>query len=435
MKHIRFMLLLLVIGMLNVAVSPLLSQSLRQTIGIALKENPQVRAQQEILQQYLLEKKSVFRSTLPKLDFDASYRHVTEVPEIEFPAGGPFPGGSVQIGALDTYETGISLNYVLFSGFAQTSQLRMKETEAAVAREKLQQTEKETAFRTISAYRAVQLQAININILQSAQKRAGLQLKRVRNLTRQGMALALDTLSLALAKLDFEQQIISARAELETAADRLADVVGRGIAVAGFQQPLPSADDLNFNRQGISELRLIDLQKDIMQSGRGMVKAGLYPKIAAYASYKFGRPGLDIIQNEWMQYGVWGVGVSWNLFSWGTDRLKIEAREAGIRSINWQESSLNSRFETRYKNARRELQSLREQQKVLAAALDLARQKMAIVESQYNQGMASATDYNNANLELSEAELKFKAHQLRVSLKLSEVEYVSGKPIKAWSIE
>jgi outer membrane protein TolC len=70
----------------------------------------------------------------------------------------------------------------------------------------------------------------------------------------------------------------------------------------------------------------------------------------------------------------------------------------------------------------------------LKRALRLARRKMNIIKSQYEQGMSSATDFNTANLDLTEARLNVQRWRLRLALKLNELEFISGKPISAWSI-
>lgn len=70
----------------------------------------------------------------------------------------------------------------------------------------------------------------------------------------------------------------------------------------------------------------------------------------------------------------------------------------------------------------------------MQTALSVAQQKMKIVQSRYQQGMASATDFNEANLQLTESELNLKRHYLLMVLKLNEIDYLSGKPLNQWSI-
>ena len=72
---------------------------------------------------------------------------------------------------------------------------------------------------------------------------------------------------------------------------------------------------------------------------------------------------------------------------------------------------------------------------MLAASLELARARMAIVSSQQAQGMASSTDFNDANLRLTQAELQYRSQLLSLRLKANLLEAMSGQPIGQWSIE
>jgi hypothetical protein len=60
---------------------------------------------------------------------------------------------------------------------------------------------------------------------------------------------------------------------------------------------------------------------------------------------------------------------------------------------------------------------------------------MKIIESQFQQGMVSVTDFNDTNLELTEAELNHKQHLIRMALKVNEIDYISAKPISEWRVE
>ena len=59
---------------------------------------------------------------------------------------------------------------------------------------------------------------------------------------------------------------------------------------------------------------------------------------------------------------------------------------------------------------------------------------MKIVKLQYEQGVATVTDFNFANLDLTEVQLERSGLLLQIALKFNEIEYKSGKPISEWSL-
>jgi hypothetical protein len=60
---------------------------------------------------------------------------------------------------------------------------------------------------------------------------------------------------------------------------------------------------------------------------------------------------------------------------------------------------------------------------------------MEITQSRYNEGMSSVTEFNDANLELTDAEINLQRQSIFLAIKVSEIDFLSGKSINQWSIE
>jgi len=394
------------------------SQSLKEAIGIALASNPDMASVKEQVREARLDAKSTYRSTLPQFDFDASYRHVTDRAELNLQIGGPFPARQIHLGVFDTYETGLTANYVLFSGFAQKNLVQLKNQTVKLNNQQMEKTGKKIALDVIVKYREVQNHMLEIEALND-----------------QGMALPLDTLSLSLSRLNNEQKIIAAKAKLENANQELAVLAGENIRVDQHTGTVIDKTAAQFNPDNAADLKMLVTRMEMMNSGKAVTRAEYYPKIGLFAGIKYAKPGVDFISNEWMTYGVWGVNLSWNLFKWGADHIKIQSQEAAIRSTGFQRQVVNDQLKTKFDAAVREYEALQKQYKVAGKARDVAKMKMQIVESRYNQGMSSVTDFNEANLELTDAEINLQRQKILLALKISEIDFLSGKSINEWRIE
>ncbi len=414
----------------------LYAQSLAEAVQIALQNNPQIQAAVHQMKRSEMEASAAFRRTLPAVNFDASYRHVTDVPELKLDLGGniPITMPPVHLGAYDSYESGVSARYVLFSGFAQKNQVALKRRQARISKTQLSKIKKEIAFRSIAAYRQAQEAMLEIEALTSARKRIEAQLQRLDIFLEQGMTLALDTLSLSLSRLHYEQKLIVARANLQTVRQQLNTLAGKSIEISAADTSRLSELPQQLLPEQIEDLRNLQLQKEMARNSLALRKAAYFPTVAVQAAYKYGKPGLDMIKNEWMAYGVFGVSLHWNIFGWNADKLHVQAARESMRQIDYSRRALSDQIRQRFDKSLREYESLRAQGRVLQRALRLARRKMNIIKSQYEQGMSSATDFNTANLDLTEARLNVQRWRLRLALKLNELEFISGKPISAWSI-
>lgn len=426
---------MIIVFILFVFIQTGISQSLKETIELALEANPVIAAGKSQVEEARLDAKSTSRSTLPQIELDASYRHVSDVAQLEFPQTSPLAGMDVNLGVYDTYETGLTANYLLFSGFAQKNLIAIKNQTFELNNQQLTKTEKSIALEVIIKYRQVQNYQLEVKALNAARKRIDLQVKRIKALVNQGMALSLDTLSLTLSKLNNDQKLIAAQANLETTKQELTVLVGKKISV-DFDIVIKESDIISlYDAELNSDLQMLNTRKGMMKSNQAITKSGYYPNIGLFAGIKYAKPGVNFIENDWMTYGVWGVNLNWNLFKWGADNLKSQSQQAAMNVINFQYQNLNNQLKTKYDAAVREYRALQKQNKVAISARDLAKRKMEIIQSRYNEGMSSVTEFNDANLELTDAEINLQRQLILLAIKISEIDFLSGKSINQWSIE
>ena len=80
----------------------------------------------------------------------------------------------------------------------------------------------------------------------------------------------------------------------------------------------------------------------------------------------------------------------------------------------------------------RSFEALQKQNTVAQQAVKVAHEKMQIIDISSQKGQHSASDFNEANLELSQAEIRQKQILIQLNLQATKIDYLSGKPIKMW---
>jgi outer membrane protein TolC len=160
----------------------------------------------------------------------------------------------------------------------------------------------------------------------------------------------------------------------------------------------------------------------------------LYPALTLSGAVHYGIPGVNPVENQWMLYATAGATLSWS-YNWGADNLAVQAAERRLLRQAGEERSAREQLQLEYDSLVRDWEATREQLGVLAASLELARARMAIVSAQQAQGMASSTDFNDANLRLTQAELQYRSQLLSLRLKHNLLEAMSGQPVGQWSID
>jgi outer membrane protein TolC len=186
--------------------------------------------------------------------------------------------------------------------------------------------------------------------------------------------------------------------------------------------------------ESLEAVKALALQRAALQAGVQLAASRNYPALALSSSLHYGLPGVNPVENQWMLYATAGATLSWS-WSWGADSLAVRAAQRRLAQQAGEERSAREQLRLEYDSAVRDWQAAREELDLLAASLELAQTRLAIVSSQHSQGMASTTDFNDANLRLTQAEIGYRSQLLSLRLKANLLEAASGQPIEQWSID
>jgi outer membrane protein TolC len=134
-----------------------------------------------------------------------------------------------------------------------------------------------------------------------------------------------------------------------------------------------------------------------------------------------------------MLYATAGISVSWST-DWGAAEARASAAEARKDALASSRCELTSQTSLRYQQNLREFESMILKLEILRQALALTAEKADITEQQYKQGMATVTDFTDANLALTQAELRYRTQILLILLTRNQLEATSGLLPEYWSV-
>jgi len=406
------------------------SQTLADAVASALEYNNQTKAAKRLTHSAEEEKLSEQRSHFPSVSVKANYVHITDVPEFDIPI--PNFNRKIMLNPHDSYETGIHVDYIIFSGFAQSQAAKVKEFEHSVMQVKEDQQMKDVAFNTVQAYRNAQLLKLSLDIINDTRQRNIIQMNRAKALLENGMALQLDTLSLSLNRMTIEQQIIQSQSVLKNWFQILEMLTGKKLTLADVNELSDNPFFNNFSSDEQNALKNVKLEKQKMSAFKTISKSGYYPKVWLNASFNYGKPGLDVIKNEWSTYGKWMVGLQWEIWNWWSDNASVQAKDLKLQALQFSEKALQDQLKLDYDKAFRSFEALQKQNKVAQQAVKVAREKMQIVDISAQKGQLSVSDFNEANLELSQVEIRLKQILIQLNLQATKIDFLSGKPVKMW---
>ncbi|MDH7514572.1 MAG: TolC family protein [Bacteroidota bacterium] len=393
------------------------SSSLRD---LAERRFERVRIEEAGLEQSRLTAASARTARFPHLDLTAQYTHISEYGKIEFSIPGlPVPPRTISFGDGNIAEAAVSVTAPLFTGFRLTAAEAAAEERVRMAERTVANAVLEARLATLRSCRLAQAARASIAIVDT--QRASLErlLDFQRRRLEQGQAIPFDTLVIAARIAQLAVERASAEGAFRNALASIRQLTGLegpfdiedeppGFEIAAETRSLRErAEELSIEafRQRYDLLNL-GSAKVLAEHGATSARAGMYPSIFASASFRFGRPGVDQVKNEWMDYYTVGIRMDWNLWNWHADRRAVEAQELEARKIDLQIAALRNTIRTRIDMALNDLETRCRTLELLTIQADNERAKLELTRARLRQGLATPTDVVEAETALTTALLR-----------------------------
>ena len=154
--------------------------------------------------------------------------------------------------------------------------------------------------------------------------------------------------------------------------------------------------ELTSTKSDRPERELFELQKTSFEQNKSIISAGNKPKLAAFGQLGYGKPGLNMLENEFKTFYIVGVKLSWNIFDWNQ-------RKNDIKYLSIQQDIVDTRREAFDLNQRiaskSETQNINKYQRLLDSdkeILTLRTDILSVQRSQFENGTINAADYLSA---------------------------------------
>lgn len=239
-----------------------------------------------------------------------------------------------------------------------------------------------------------------------------------------GIAIRSNILALEARILEVEQMVLETQKRRTASLEALSLLTGIAIdANTTLQLPTVATNSLDMNRP---ELKWFDAQKQTLSVSEKLVKAKNLPKLSAFATGGYGRPGLNFLSTEFKTYFIGGVQLQIPLSHLYTNSQAIEVQQLRVNQqrIEKQKENFVLATQVRMASQRQEvsrLQALVESDRKL---IDIRSTIRKAAESQLENGIITASDYlteldnedsARQNLILHEVQLLQAQNNLRLS--------------------
>jgi outer membrane protein TolC len=417
--------------------------TVEECIRAALDCNPRIRAAESEAGASLESSKQAAVSRLPSLDFSGTYRHQSMTPELmidpiqlspQGPAIQPF-GNGLRLGALDNTDFKVTVTQPLFSGFRLRNAEKGASHAAAAGKMAAEQVRQDLVFQVRAAYGNLLKTKSAVIIARNSHEQIGEHFKDVRAFFTQGLCRRDDLLRTEVKMDESELWILQAENSVRLACSALENLTGMSVQDSVLAEP--EADDFipgdleSSIRKALMqrpELAALEWSRQAAEHGKKTSQGAYFPSVAVFGSLGYGRPGLDLIHDRWMDYWIVGAGAEWKLWDWGKRKSAVREAQHRIDALEERQEQIRDGIVLDVTQAVSRFGEARKRLRMTARMLERARETFRIVESSYRQGQASHAEYFDAHSDMIRSQLLLSQAEIDVFLERSNWERAVGNP-------
>jgi outer membrane protein TolC len=403
------------------------SITLDECYRLAAKNYPLQRQLEMLGNSNALKVSNLNKGYLPQFNINGNASLQSDVTQvaIELPKG--LPELSMPTLSKDWYKLTLDVNQMIYDGHV-THYQKQVETYNLQADQKGVEIELYKLKERINQfYFSIILIRQNELLLESNKTRIESKLAEVQSGIRNGTALEMNADILRAELVRIDQQLTESRMDKSVSYKMLAELVTAPLPeTTVLAVPDVSLTDLTFEDKR-PENDLFNIQRSKVDLMRNMVTTKWNPKLSAYGQLGYGRPSLNMLDDAFKPWWMFGARLTWSPWNWNMNK-----NEKQILSI--QNDILKTQQETFDKNlrisSRKDLGEVMKFTELLTQDTQIItlREKITrAASSQLDNGVITSSDYIARLNEETQSRLNLEIHKIQlIKAKLSYL-YTLGK--------
>jgi outer membrane protein TolC len=359
-----------------------------------------------------LNKKNIKTTYYPNLNLNgqASYQSdVTKVPRVV-----NIPGFSIPELDKDWYKINLDIEQMIYDGGLSSNRRKIADADLMISDQKILVEIYQLKERVNNLFFSIVYMSKSREILNTLIQTLYVRLEDAKKAFENGMLLQSDLDALEVEINSSQQKIIEIDSDIEGLMASLNEICGLDI-----KNPLQlklldtQISDYNFmnNRP---EYQLLSLQQEKVNSLKNLSTVKRMPVFMAFGQMGYGRPGYDMLKNEFDDYYMLGVRLRWNIWDWG--RVKREKQVFDIQNsiINFQKETFEQALQA---DIAKKVSDINKYKKLIETdekIVELQENVLKTAASQMDNGTITTSNYLIEVNKKLRSDLNLEAHKLQL---------------------
>jgi len=412
------LLFLLALPLISVAQQTL---SLEDCYALVNVNYPLAKQNELLREKSNLDVDALNKGKLPKIDLNAQAAYQSEVTQLPI----SLPSVTVTPPNKDQYKATLDFNQLLYNGSLINATTKIKEAQTKIQQQQLEVSLYQLKTKINQLYFSILLLQERNSLLIAKDEQLDSKIKEVKVGVKFGAILPSSEKVLQAEKLKIKQQETEVNFDKKTALKSLSSLTYSTIneKVTLIRPKTVTAFNVENSRP---ELRLFDLQNEQINLSKNLISKSNLPRVNAFGQAGYGNPGLNMLDNSFQPFYMFGVKANWNVFDWNKSKTEQQA-------LSISEAIVATEKETFVLNTSMQVQEMENEIKKTEAVITTDSEIISLREyvvnssdSQLKNGVITASEYLVELTNLFEAKTNQKLHEIQLALAKANYQVLKG---------
>jgi len=356
---------------------------------------------------------------LPQLSINGQATYQSDVTRVPIEV----PGFSIKPLAKDQYKVYAEVNQSLYDGGAIKRQNAIAESSAMVEDQKVEIELYRIKERINQIYFGTLLLDEQLAQVELIRKDLQSSLQKVESSIRNGTAFKTNADILQAELLKTEQRSIELKAGKSAYMAMLGFFVGQELSDnTTLERPsdVQAANDPTIARP---EMTLYTYQSQLFTAQQQLNNTRILPRFNLFMQGGYGRPGLNVLKNEFSPYYIGGLRLSWNLAGLYNTKRDKEQLNVNLKSVDIQRESFVFNTKLTMRQQHTDITKLNDLIRVDQQIIQLRERIKVTAKAQLDNGVITANDYLRELNAEDQARQNLSVHQIQ--LLMTEYNYLA----------
>lgn len=346
---------------------------------------------------------------LPQLNLNGQITYQSEVIEINI----PLPGFEFDPVSKDQYKVYLDIKQNIWDGGVTKAQQELERSVLEANVQKLEIDVQQLNSIVDGYFFNILLTQKSIEVLKSQLIVLEQQIEQMKKAVSLGAARQKDQMKLEVEVLLFKQKVDELKSRKQTLLMVMGIIIGKELSIqALFELPEPVVSILQENKR--PEIRYFSLQQSQLEIGDKVLTSLRKPKLFGFGQAGIGKPGFNMLKNEFSPYYLIGVGVNWKVIDWKNTKRNKMINDYNRQMISILKDDFLQKQQMQITDAVEKIAELEHQ---LINDQEIVKIREAITQSaqsEFQNGTINSTDYLLDLNDETRARINFELHKIQL---------------------